>query len=212
MLGDAHHSFELATLALLTDEGADAIAQDIRDTDRRINRAEQQLRSDLVAHVSRRGSSDIQSVLGFTLLVKKIERVGDHAKNILELTESGVSLSGVPETATLMAEREKMSELFERAADLLTTDHHPSAIDEYADRVNSVIADCQARIDSYLISDRPGREVVPLAIYHRFHRRIAANLLGVVRAWAEPVHLVDMDGHVDTDVDASVDPARDIAD
>lgn len=187
MLGDAHHSFELATRALLTDEGADDVAREIRDTDRRINQTEQDLRRELVAQVARNGSGDIGAVLGITLLVKKIERTGDHAKNILELTENGVSLADVPETDDLLAERDVVSALFDRAADFLRmVDPDPDDIRQYADEVNSVIAVCQARIDSYMSSDRPGREVVPLAVYNRFLRRITANLLGVVRAWAEP--------------------------
>ena len=187
MLDDAFHSFDLASRAILTDAGADAIAQDIRDTDRRINQAEQDLRRELVTHVATNGNRDIGSVVGFTLLVKKIERCGDHAKNILELTESGVSLASVPETGELLAEREVVSALFDRAAELLgSTESTPDDIRDYAERVNGVIAVCQARIDSYLVSERPGREVVPLAIYNRFLRRIAANLLGAVRAWAEP--------------------------
>ncbi|MEM7274291.1 MAG: PhoU domain-containing protein [Actinomycetota bacterium] len=203
MLGDAKHSFELATRILLTEVGADgtaaeAMAQDVRDTDRRINRTEQGLRSDLVDHVCRHGNEDIETVLGLTLLLKKIERCGDHAKNILELTENGVSLAAVPETEALLTERETMAGLFTTAAELLgSSDHDSAAIDRYVDRVHTVIADCQARIDSYMTSDRPGSEVVPLAIYHRFHRRIAANLLGVVRAWAEPAHLVDLDRDLD---------------
>jgi hypothetical protein len=187
MLGDAHHSFKLATRALLTDEGADDVAREIRDTDRRINQTEQDLRRELVAQVAHSGSDDIGAVLGITLLVKKIERTGDHAKNILELTENGVSLADVPETDDLLAERDVVSALFDRAADLLRiADPDPDDIRQYAEEVNSVIAVCQARIDSYMSSDRPGHEVVPLAVYNRFLRRITANLLGVVRAWAEP--------------------------
>lgn len=187
MLGDARHSFELATRALLTDDGADDVAREIRDTDRRINQAEQDLRRELVAHVATNGNGDIGTVLGFTLLVKKIERVGDHAKNILELTENGVSLADEPETDALLAEREVVGALFDRAAELLgIADLDPDVIRHFADEANSVIAVCQARIDSYMVSDRPGREVVPLAVYNRFLRRITANLLGVVRAWAEP--------------------------
>jgi hypothetical protein len=187
MLSDAHHSFELATGALLTDAGADSIAQDIRQTDQRINRTEQELRRELVVHVANTGTVDISSVLGFTLLIKKIERVGDHAKNILELAESGVSLADTPETEALLAEREIVSGLFGRAAELLEAGQpDPDEIRDYAHHVNSVIAVCQARIDSCMTSDRPGREVVPLAVYNRFLRRVAANLLGLVRAWAEP--------------------------
>jgi|GEM_PF-6625375 len=94
MLGDARHSFDLATLALLTDADPATVAKDIRDTDMRINEVEHELRSELVVHVSVQGSADIGSVLGFTLLVKKIERIGDQAKSILELAEAGVNLSG----------------------------------------------------------------------------------------------------------------------
>jgi hypothetical protein len=141
----------------------------------------------LVRRVAEENISDISSVIGFTLLVKKIERVGDHAKNILELTDHGVSLAAVDETDVLLAEREQVAALFGRATELLRVPPpEPDEIREFAEQVNNVIAVCQARIDSYLTSERPGREAVPLAIYNRFLRRIAANLLGVVRAWAEP--------------------------
>lgn len=187
MLDDAHHSFGLATRALLTDHRGDGIAREIRDTDRRINQTEQDLRRDVVAMAATNGNGNIGSLLGITLLVKKLERVGDHAKNILELTESGVSLAGMPETEALLAERDVVSGLFDRAAELLRiSEPDPDDIRGYAEQVNGVIAVCQARIDSYMVSDRPGREVVPLAVYNRYLRRITANLLGAVRAWAEP--------------------------
>lgn len=189
MLGHARHSFRLATDALLTDADTDAAAQDVRQTDIRINQAEEDLRRQLIGHIANGNGNngDVAAVIGLTRLIKKVERVGDHSKNILELTENGVCLAAVPETDMLLAEREVVSALFDRADELLQiADPDPDLIREYAGRANSVIADCQARIDSYMDSDRPGREVVPLAVYSRFLRRIVANLLGVVRAWAEP--------------------------
>ncbi len=193
MLGDAKQAFELATETLLTTGRADAIAQDIYEAERRINQANQELREQLVAHPAGNSGTDVRAVIAFTLLVKKIERCGDHAKNILELTENlelsegGVSLANVPETATLLADRLALAALFDQAADLLSeSSPDRGAVADYADRCNAVIADCQAHIEGCLVSDRPGRDVVPLALYYRFHRRIAANLLGVVRAWVEP--------------------------
>ena len=202
MLADARHSFDLATLAVLTPTGADAVADDVRDTDDRINATEQELRSELVVHVSVKGSADIGSVLGFTLLLKKIERIGDQAKNILDLAENGVSLAAVPETEQLLEERQVLSALFAEAGDILG-DHAAGldVIDDYAQRVNAVIAAHQVKIDGYMTSERPGREVVPLAIYYRYLRRIGANLVGVVRTSAEPVPHIDYldGGTVDTD-------------
>ncbi len=195
MLGDARHSFDLATLALLTDADAAAVASDIRDTDERINLTEQELRSELIVHVSVQGSSDIGTVLGFTLLLKKIERIGDQAKNILDLAETGVSLARNPDAASMLAERQVVSELFAEAAELLADPNTPDAVmSDYADRVDTIGAEYQAKIGGYLVSNQPGHEVVPLAIYYRYLRRIVANLLGVVRASTEPVSQPDERG------------------
>lgn len=190
MLSDARHSFDLATLALMTDADPAAVAQDIRDTDQRINEAEHELRSELVVHVSVHGNAEIGSVLGFTVLLKKIERIGDQAKNILELAENGVNLADSPEIDELLAGRQQASDLFNEAAQLLNAaDADEAAIDEYGDRVNAITAELQTKIDGFMTSERPAREVVPLAIYYRYLRRVVANLLGVVRTSAEPLPL-----------------------
>lgn len=202
MLGDARHSFDLATLALLTETDPNVVAQDIRATDQRINEAEQELRSELIVHVSVQGNADIGSVLGFTLLLKKIERIGDQAKNILDLAENGVSLVGSEEIDELLDGREAASTLFAEAADLLgNPDADEEAIQAYAARVNATTAGLQDKIDGFMTSERPGREVVPLAIYYRYLRRIVANLLGVVRTSSEPFPQVDYleGGTVDTE-------------
>lgn len=202
MLGDARHSFDLATLALLTDAGAANVAQDIRDTDYRINLAEQELRTELVVHVSVQGNADIGSVLGFTLLLKKIERIGDQAKNILDLAEHGVSLADSPEVEALLADRQAVSALFAEAGELLSDpDISTESIRDFAERADAIAEAHQVEIDGFMTSERPGREVVPLAIYFRYLRRIVANLLGVVRTSVEPLAHIDYlaGGTVDTD-------------
>lgn len=192
MLGDARHSFDLASLALLTDADPSSVAQDIRDTDDRINEAEHELRSELVVHVSVQGRADIGSVLGFNLLVKKIERIGDQAKNILDLAEGGVKLTDSAEIDALLDERSVVSELFNEASQLLgDADATSEAIEAYATRVSPIIDDMRAKIDGFMDSERPGREVVPLAFYYRYVLRIVANLLSVVRTAAEPLPGID---------------------
>lgn len=192
MLADARHSFDLATLALLTEAGPAGVADDIMATDERINIAEQELRSELIVHVSVQGGSDIGTVLGFTILLKKIERIGDQAKNILELAEHGVSLADNADIDSMLAESRELSELFARAGELLADpDTNDATMHGFVERMDAIGAECQRRIDNYMVSDRPGREVVPLAIYYRYVRRIVANLRGVVRASIEPVQAAD---------------------
>lgn len=200
MLGDARHSFDLATLALLTGADVAAVAADIRTTDERINRAEQELRSELVVHVAVKGAADIGSVLGLILLLKKIERIGDQAKNILDLAEGGVLLSDQPDTAVMLEERATVSAMFGEAAELLASAEEDPT-DDYVARANAIIADTQAKIDQFMHSDRPGHEVVPRAIYYRYLKRIVANLVGIVRTSSDPIQFADYldEGKTDTD-------------
>ena len=192
MLVDARHSFDLATMALLTSADAADVAQDVRDTDRRINVTEQELRSELVVHVTVQGGSDIGSVLGFTLLLKKIERIGDQAKNILDLAEQGVSLADHPDVDEMLAARQTLSELFVEVSELLADPDTPAEVrNEFGDRVDALVDQYQAKIDAFMVSELPGREVVPLAIYYRYLRRIAANLLGIVLTADTPIHPAD---------------------
>lgn len=200
MLGDARHSFDLATLALLTDTDWNAVQPDILTTDHRINQTEQDLRAELVVHVTVQGSTEIGSVLGLILLIKKIERIGDQAKNVLDLAESGVQLAHEDDTDTMLAERGIISTMFGEAAELMT-DPDDDRIEELAQRAGALVDNHQAKIEGYLHSDRPGREVVPRAIYYRYLKRIVANLLGIVRTVNQPLPTLDYldDGETDTD-------------
>ncbi len=200
MLGDARHSFDLATLALLTGTDVEAVAADIRSTDARINKAEQELRSELVVHVTVQGVIDIGSVLGLILLLKKIERIGDQAKNILDLAEDGVLLSNQPDTEMMLAQRAAVSALFSEAAELLASAEE-NPIDDYVRRANAIVAETQAKMAEFMHSDRPGHEVVPRAIYYRYLKRIVANLVGIVRTSSDPIQFADYldDGATDTD-------------
>lgn len=199
MLGNARHSFDLATLALLTDAGASAVEADIRETDERINSDEQELRSELVVHVSVKGNADIGSVLGLTLVLKKIERIGDQAKNILELSVSGLSLANRPNVDDMLTQRQELSTLFTEAANLLgDPGADEDAISDFTDRANATLPGIQEVIDQCMVSDQPGHEVVPLAFYYRYLKRIVVNLIGVVRSSSEPVPLLDH--HEETDI------------
>lgn len=190
MLNDARHSFDLATLALLGGASIESVAEDVRQTDQRINQAEQELRSELVVHVSVQGGQDIGIVMGYTLLIKKIERIGDQAKNILDLAEEGVHMSEGDDVEELMAERQTVSALFAEAAELLP-DPDETRVADFAARVGALMASQQEKINDLTHTHRPGREAVPRAIYYRYLRRIVANLLGVVSTATEPLKFID---------------------
>lgn len=199
MLGDARHSFDLATDALLSATPAEAVADDIRATDDRINLAEQELRSELVVHVSVRGAFDIGVVLGYTLLIKKIERIGDQAKNILDLVEEGADFTDAADLDELLALRRTVSELFGEVGELLgETD--VENIQDCRNRADQLRYDCESKVRECMHSDRPGHEVVPRAIFYRYLKRIVANLAGVLTSATEPIQHQDYQDSGSTDI------------
>ncbi len=200
MLAEARHSFDLSSMAVLSGASLDAVADDIRSTDSRINQAEQDLRGELVVHVSVHGSDDIGEVLGYTLLIKKIERIGDQAKNILDLAEEGVDLSEAADVEELGAIRQTISEMMSEAGELLS-EHDKAAADSYRERTDELRYGLEAKIRDCMHSDRPGSEVVPRAILYRYWKRIVANLGGVVTTATEPLQNQDYHDDGTTDID-----------
>ncbi|MEC7915785.1 MAG: PhoU domain-containing protein [Actinomycetota bacterium] len=189
MVSDARHSFDLACTALMSGADPTTVSEDVRETDLRINANEQQLRGELAVHISVHGPNDIGEVIGLILLLKKIERVGDHAKNILDLAESGVSFANEPDIDELLEERRTVSGFFAEASEILA--EHDGIPEGFRDRLADMTSQIQGRIDNYMTSDEPGYQVVPRAVYHRYLKRIVANLNSAVLAATEPVRMID---------------------
>lgn len=190
MMADARHSFDLANACVLSGADAESVAADIRSTDDRINRAEQELRGDLVTHVAVRGSFDIAAVLSYTLLIKKIERIGDQAKNILDLAEEGVDLVGAEDVSELNDLRRIISGLMGETADLLI-DADPDDVVDFRDRVDTLRRDLETNIRALMHSPEPGSWAVPRAILLRYWKRIVANLGGIITSITEPLQQQD---------------------
>jgi len=200
MLADARHSFDLASAAVLSGADPESVAQDIRTTDEHINNAEQVLRGELVTHVAVHGTTDIGSVLSYTLLIKKIERIGDQAKNILDLAEEGVSLVGEEDISELIEVRRVISSMFAEAADLMAETTTEQARDFY-DRATKLRHSIENKIRDYMHSEEPGSYAVPRAVLYRYWKRIVANLAGVVTGVTEPLQNQGYTDDGQTDLD-----------
>jgi phosphate uptake regulator len=193
MLGDARHSFDLACATVFAGAEVAQATADIEDTDRRINRTEAEIRRELIVHVSVRGNSDIGQVLGYTLLVKKIERIGDQAKNILDLATEGVSFADAADLPALVEAQRAISALFADVVEFLV-DPTDGALAELQARADELHRDQALRIRELMHSPEPGSYAVPRAILHRYLKRIVANLNGIATTVGDPATLLDPAG------------------
>jgi phosphate uptake regulator len=192
MLGDARHSFDAATAVVVGGADVEQALEDIRSTDERINRTEHELRRELVVHVSVQGASDIGQVLSYTLLIKKIERIGDQAKNIVDLALEGVDLSSAPDVDEYRTAARAISDLFGEVSALLLdpTDEAAARVRAEADALHRLH---ESRIRDFMHSAEPGHFAVPRAVLHRYLKRIVANLGGVALTFTEPLTVEEDD-------------------
>ena len=168
--------------------------QVIRDnlfrTDRRINEGVQQIRREIVVHATVHGAKDFSACLVLMSVVKDAERVGDQAKNILELAELTPERPGGEYRDQLVQLKDRISQLMFQcrvAFDALDIDLAREQIDEA-----NVIKDvCDEQVAKLI---RAGQEV-PLAtsyaLAYRFFKRVTAHAFNVATSIVQPVDKID---------------------
>ncbi|MBT8206782.1 MAG: hypothetical protein HKN07_03735 [Acidimicrobiia bacterium] len=192
MLLNCRHTFDLAINALLGGADPSIVGPDIRATDRKVNKAERAVRSDLVVHASVRGSNaDMPFMLISMSIVKDAERIGDYAKNIWDLADAGVNLSEVAEGLDeLLRHRDRTSQLIATTATVFA--------DRDAGEAHSILEEGDVWQDEYddiiiaqLSSEGSTEHAVARALLYRYLKRITAHALNVLTSLVMPIHRLD---------------------
>ncbi|MDH5671606.1 MAG: hypothetical protein OEZ06_05615 [Myxococcales bacterium] len=159
--------------------------------DREINGLQQRIRRELVSQLALSSTMQQARLLVISGLIKDIERIGDHAKNLLE---AAAMLNGpLPsdplcrELAELRAGVEQtMGQVRavldgcdrERAEELCQQGH------ELSDR-------CERLLRTLCASRQPASLAVPLALCARYYKRIQKHLMNLLSSVLMPLHKID---------------------
>lgn len=192
MIGDCRHSLDLALSALTAAGSIDRLGEEIRETDHRINTREETVRRDLVVHAAVHGGSDVAAVLSSALVVKKLERMGDQAKNIFDLADEGVRFTGADDEDHLRALGTETSNWLGEGAEILA-DVDPSRAGAFVGVCEARMNDLDRRVNELIHSELPASHAVPRAMYFRYLKRIIANLVGAVETLTRPIDRRDLD-------------------
>ncbi|MEX0835395.1 MAG: PhoU domain-containing protein [Nitriliruptor sp.] len=194
MLRLDQRSYELAHQALLEGGDVAALRREISDTDHQVNLAEQQVRRQLVIHASVNESiADIPAMFVYMSIVKDIERIGDYAKNILDIARARTGRSDLGALAEVSIHRERVAELLAEVAATLEQRDADRA-QRLLDASYPSLAELDRLVDELTISDEPGHVVVPRALYYRYLKRITAHLQNVLTSLTAPVDRLDFQG------------------
>lgn len=189
MLRDGNDVFTTATDALFGGGKSKATRREVRDTDKGINEAQQDVRRSLMIHAAVNGS-ELPLVLQYASIVKDAERIGDYSKNLYDLVKFGANFEGAPDEDELEAFREKVSRLILDAADVFEA--------KDADAAQRLLGKADTFLDEYdtqvKAAYRSTGEVPPAvarALYFRFLKRTTAHVMNVLTSLVQPLDRLD---------------------
>ena len=187
MLSDGRHAFDLAVTAIVSGGDPAAVREEVFETDQRINKNEQALRRELIVHASVRGTTVFPTSLLLMSLVKDAERIGDYAKNILDLArhESVLSEEEQDQIAPMAA---KASDMLGRAARLFDSQDEAAAA-AFLQEEHGLRHQCEAAIDKWI--DDVDRNHSAACLVTRFIKRVAGHAGNVVSSVVMPLDMLD---------------------
>lgn len=192
MLDIAHDMFTESRRSLREAEGID-LGADIAKRDKAINKYERDVRKFVVQHLAVTGTEHMMGGLILVSVIVDIERLGDYAKNVVELAANHPEkLNGGDHEADLKRVEDAVEDTFTRMRNILRNSDHDEAENLLRDYlwVNSL---CDRRVIDYIRdseADIPVGTAVALALYFRYLKRINAHLQNIATSVCNPYHRI----------------------
>jgi phosphate uptake regulator len=190
MLGHDRDEFDLAMAALLGDAVAADVNDALRARDRKVNELEREIRRELMVHTSVFGGIDTPAVLLYMSLVKDIERIGDYAKNLLDLALDGANLAETAEPELWQRLRTDVSAYIVDAGDaFLRRDEDRSR--RLLNRGGALLEEFDDSVSRLVSGEDAGPQAVARALAHRYLKRVVAHLMNILSAVVMPLDRLD---------------------
>lgn len=182
--------FDLAMSALLGDVDVASVSSELRTSDQRVNALEQAVRRELAVHTSVYGGIDTPAVLVYMSIVKDVERLGDYAKNLLDLARDGANFSVAPDAADWRRLTEVIGTSMTEGAAAFGSRNTEAARRVVTSAVD-LLGEFDRRVSALVRGDDTGPQAVPRALAYRYLKRVVAHLLNVLTAVIMPVDKID---------------------
>jgi phosphate uptake regulator len=182
--------FDLAVAALLGDAVANDVRGELRATDQQVNQLEREIRRELLVHASVFGGIDSPSVLVYMSIVKDIERVGDYAKNLLDLALDGARLGELADAAEWRRVAADVAQMIDGTGAAFRT-RDGGRCRALRMRGDALLHRCDEEVSVLIRRDDPGPQAVARALAWRYLKRVVAHLMNVLSAVIMPLDRLD---------------------
>lgn len=188
MLEDGRHVFDATANTLLGGSDPNVIREDLFETDKRINRMEQEIRRALVVHGAVHGTFSFPELLVMMSLVKDAERIGDYAKNVFDLSVYNKTGFAPDELQLLVELKDQISKLLVRARNIYDQQDEGAAkklledCDQLEDRCDEAV--------HRLLGVR-GLNKAGSVLTYRYFKRVISHVANIVTSLVMPVDKLD---------------------
>lgn len=190
MLDAGRHIFNAAANAFLGGTDPEVIRQDLFDTDKRINNAEQQIRREIVVHASVHGAHVFPACLVLMSVVKDAERVGDYAKNIFDLAALTPARPSGEHREDMVQLKDRISELMADCREVFDTQDKEAAVQLIAES-QKIEDHCDAQVAKLIQAGHKTDLAVSYALAYRYFKRIMSHVLNVATSVVQSVDKID---------------------
>ena len=194
MLEDGQKVFDLGASAYLGGADAASISEELVSTDQNINRLERQIRREIVVHAMVHGAGEFPFCLVLMSIVKDAERIGDYAKNILDLGRYRPKVPGGPYETRLSTLRQQISELLAETRELYESQDTDAAAG-FIEKCEIRKDVCDDGVEEILTQSEP-RSVDPAdpaatVLCYRYFKRVISHARNIVTSIVVPVDKLD---------------------
>jgi phosphate uptake regulator len=190
MLRHDRREFDLAIAALLGETAAQEVRAELRATDQQVNELEREIRRELLVHASVFGGIDSPSVLVYMSIVKDIERVGDYAKNLLDLALDGARFGGLTEAEEWRRMAGEVARMIDETAIGFQT-RDGDRCRALRTRGDALLHRADEEVSALIRLEVPGEQAVARALAWRYLKRVVAHLMNVLSSVIMPLDRLD---------------------
>jgi phosphate uptake regulator len=190
MIGYGRHEFELAMAGLMGDVVAADVNDELRSTDHKVNKLERGIRRELAVHASVFGGIHTPAVLLYMSIVKDVERVGDYAKNLLDLALDGANFSNVPDADQWRGLTAEISDYIRDSGQVFMKRDGEGAR-RLLTAGGKLLDTFDAGVTKLVGAEDPGPQAVARALAYRYLKRVVAHLMNLLSAVIMPLDSID---------------------
>jgi phosphate transport system protein len=192
MMANCHWMFQYAADSLWTETDVEERQRAIRERDVLVNKAERSIRKRIIRHLAVNPRAGTNQSLVLMSVVKDAERLGDYAKNMVEVGEYHPTFRDendlIPRFKDIQAD---IDWAFKRVGEAFVKGDEEEG-QRIVNKTRAVARICDEVIEDILENSDLGlRQGVAYALLARYFKRFAAHLGNIATSLVMPVHKLD---------------------